>query len=48
MFAGIARGVTGSLVGSTIGSVLESRASSTSWDLINGATKLTDFITSTH
>lgn len=48
MFAGLARGVAGSLVGSTVGSVLEGRAAGVSWDLINGATKLTDFITNTH
>lgn len=31
-----------------MGSVLEGRAGSVSWDLVNGATKLTDFLTSTH
>ena len=48
MLAGFARGVAGSLIGSTIGSVLENRAASTTWDLVNGATNLTDFITNTH
>lgn len=48
MLGGFARGVAGTLVGSTIGSVLESRQANVTWDLINGATKLTDFITNTH
>jgi hypothetical protein len=48
MLAGIARGVAGSLMGGVAGSVLESRVGSVNWDLINGATKLTDFITNTH